>query len=144
MNLIIPFKPDHLDLMALDPNDINFQRVNWRENIEALASLGLAYTYVVDGRPVLVAGFVFGDPGTATVWMLPSLYITTYALSAARSVKRVLDDIAATHHLYRIESRCPDKEDVARWMQYLGFENPYRCRKAGLGKTDLILWERVI
>ncbi len=144
MQRIIPFHAEHLNLLEPQENDPVLSFPEWRERVGFMCGNGVAFSLVCDGRLVCCGGMVTTNPGVGVVWMLPSRYVNDYALAVTRKVKEVLEDLAATHQLHRLETSCHDNLLYERWMGYLGFEKEGVQRKGGINRADVIMYGRLL
>lgn len=143
MGKIVPFDPEHLNLLEITEGEPFLQSPQWQDKFLIMAEAGLSYTLVCDGRLVLCGGFAFTSPGIAICWILPSKYINVYKRVALRFICQYIDDVVSLHHLHRIETSCYDKPLYARWMKFLGFQKEGVLRQAGFNKADLIMYGRL-
>lgn len=143
MSLILAFHKEHLNLLAVKDDEPIAQFSGWKEHVATLGEAGPSFTLEHDGRLLACGGVIINHFGVGHVWMVPSSYVKAYGRVVAVRVKRVMEDIVATHHLHRLETACYDGDTHQRWMAFLGFEAEGKQRKAGFKKADLVLYGRV-
>lgn len=138
---IIPFHPDHLKRIALQPSQIALQpELAKPEYGPALLAAGPCYSGVVGDVVIASAGFYPQWDGRAIVWALVSGDAGRHFVSLHRAVLRSFE----LHPFRRIET-CVLKgfAEGCRWAEMLGFQREGLMRAYGPDGSDFHLYARV-
>lgn len=122
---VVPYEPDHLRIMAIQPAQSYLGPLIEQGYAERAPQGGPAWTALVSGVPVCCAGFHEPWAGRAIAWAVlgqPGRYFRHVTVAVERSL--------ADHPADRIESYVrvgfPAGE---RWAEMLGFEREARFRR---------------
>ncbi len=146
MNRIIPFRPDHLDLLILRENE----RVSLggpeglKESAHHILDQGMAGTIFVDGRVICVLGYHPLWDGVYQVWIIPSVYLETYRFPNVKIVRGMLASVAKTHGVRRFQTSCLADDLHNRWMTFLGFQEEGRMIEYTCDGKDHVMWSKLI
>jgi hypothetical protein len=138
--IIVPFEPEHLDRLLLQPAQAHFSTLFDPSYGPALANAGPCFTGMDGDEIVGCSGVVKQWDNRATAWALLSGNAGKNFASIHKAVKRFLD---ATD-FRRIEAYADADFDAGnRWLQMLGFEREgYMRQFSPIGK-DAILYARI-
>lgn len=116
---VVPFIPQHLEGFRVHENLGHIQDYLGEDYAAALLS-GIAYSGVVDGYVVAIAGMVQAGKGRWIAWALMTEESGKYMLPITRIIKSMMESV----DYKRIET--PVKRDFLlghKWMSLLGFKN---------------------
>lgn len=116
---IIPFQPDHLARLEVQPDQAEAVGAMSQQGYgQFLADAGPAFTGVDGDRIVICAGLVPLWPGRSSLWALLSVHAAKFMLAIHRATLRFL----ATRTDRRIEATCATGfKEAHRWLEMLGF-----------------------
>lgn len=140
---IIPFRPEHLEELKLQPSQAWMQDNMTPEYGAALAAAGPAYTAIVGNGVVGCAGLIPQWQGRALAWALIACEAGPHLLGIVRAIRRGLDVI---HPCRRVEAAvCADFAAGHRLMGLLGFtrETPEPMRSYTPDGADAVLYAKV-
>ena len=134
------FKVEHLevmdvrqieldDLLALDTVRYFLKQMSGRID---------AVTWVHKGRIIACAGFFCPLPGTAEVWLIPSVYVKEVPILFVREVRSYLEVLAETFKWNRIQTVTRVDNFHRKWMKVLGFEEEGVMKKYRDGQDYII------
>lgn len=137
---IIPFKPEHLEVMEMRDHEAKFF-TNHQEHVNALNN-GMAQTGMYNGRIICCFGIspYFGT--IADIWLIPSIYMKDHAVKVAKGTRVWLDEMRQDLNLHRMETVSVNDDLHDRWMTFLGFEKE-GIKKKYLNGMDYAMWGRV-
>lgn len=139
--VIAKYAPEHLIALQLQPAQAYCQSQITPEVLADVAELE-AYTALVDGEPVAIAGLIEMWPGRAIAWSFVGANAGPHMVRITRAVERFLG--LCEHR--RIEAYVdPNFEAGHRWMRLLGFdrETPGVMRAFTPDGRDQVLYARV-
>jgi len=142
---VIPFRPEHLDVVETDPSEIGHISglSDYPARLQAFADGSkFAGTFSFKGRILCCAGFFDHWPGVAEGWMFPTVHIHDHPIVYLRSAKRYMTAIMKTFKYHRMETTCLDDEAHAKWMEFLGFAPEGLRRKFTWDQRDFRLYAR--
>lgn len=142
---LIPFDVEHLACMDLRDVELRnfFQLDDAIPRLDSMKEIGAAWTMIHDGRVLCCGGVVPMMPGTATAWIVPSIWVNDYPRVFAKVVRERLDQLMEDMNLHRMETVCLQDELHTRWMGWLGFEKEGVRRQYDAQKNDYIQWARL-
>lgn len=138
---IVPFEPDHLNRILLQPSQAIMQPIMSNpEYGPSLAKAGPAYS-LVDGDAVFAtAGLIKQWDHRAIAWALISEEAGPHFFMIHKAVRRAL----TFHNYRRVETSVScDFEQGHRWARMLGFEREGRMRAFTPDGRDCDLYARV-
>lgn len=81
-----------------------------------------SFTYLVDGLPVAVIGFLDIGLGVANCWATISEGVRGHGIGFTRACQRALHDWTETHGIYLMQCLVEsDNAEYQRWIEILGF-----------------------
>ncbi len=139
--MIVPFEPDHLTRLLLQPSQANMQAfMTDPEYAEQLRAAGPAYSLVVGDEVFACAGLIPQWENRAVAWAL-------VASEAGRHFRAIHQAVLRTFELHpfrRIETAVlQDFEQGHRWVRMLGFEREGLMRAYSPDGQDYDLYARV-
>lgn len=138
---IVPFEPDHLNRLLLQPSQAVMQPTLTSQNYgENLAKSGPAFS-LVDGDSVLAcSGLIPQWDNRALAWALISAEAGSHFLAVHRGVKRAIE----LYPYRRIETAVKsDFSEGHRWMGILGFAKEGTMRGYAPDGCDYDLYARI-
>ncbi len=138
---IVPFEPDHLSRILLQPSQAIMQpTLSQPDYGPSLANAGPAYS-LVDGDEVFAsAGLIPQWEHRAVAWALIAAEAGKHFFLIHKAVRRAL----IFHNYRRVETSVAcDFEQGHRWAQLLGFEREGRMRAFTPDGQDCDLYARV-
>jgi len=139
-NELIPFIPEHIDLMEL--RDEKHMK-NYKDKIANYATMGLAYTLVVDDEIVCCAGIVSPHAGIAEAWLVAGKNFDKHGTVISRTIKNFLKWTQPFYHRYQM-SVLEGFEDAERFAEFLGFEKEGLMRKFDSEGNNYFMYARVV
>lgn len=141
---IIPFKVEHIETMEIRDYELQttFQLANIQVGLKIFEERKTAGTIVCDGRVIAVMGFHELWPGVCELWVIPSKYLSEYALSFARTIRRAINT-GILDNFHRVQIQAKDDELHNRWLKFLHFEKEGTLKKYDTLKNNYNIWARV-
>ena len=138
--LVVPYRPEHLTLMRVQPAQAYMRPfIEVGDYADALAA-SPAYTGMIGEQPVVCAGIILQWEGRAFAWALVSEDCCAHLFAATRAVARFL----ALRDERRIETTVrSDFAEGARWARMLGFEREGKMRAYSPDGRDYDLYARI-
>lgn len=137
---IIPFQPEHLDLLALQPAQSDFLQSFDKSYAPALIASGPCFTAVKDGVILGCAGLSKQWDNRAIAWALLSSNIGREFIRIHRAVERYL----AIADFKRIEAFVDANfAEGHRWIKMLCFEREGYMRSFSPSGNDAVLYARI-
>lgn len=130
---VIPFLPEHVLQMRLQPRQIRLLSYELEPHIDTLNQAGPAVTAVAHGQVIGCAGVVEQGFGNGTLWGFISQDAGPHFLRLHRIGERLL----RLNPLRRIESSTEvDFVQGCRWLELLGFQSEGILRQYGPDGSD--------
>lgn len=138
---IVPFKPEHLETLLLQPSQKMLQPHILNKGYgEGLAAAGPAYSGVVDDAVIACMGLIPQWPGRAIAWGLIAAEAGSHFITITKAVFRTME----LHPFRRIETAVASNfEQGHRWARMLGFEREGKMRAYTPTGDDCDLYARV-
>lgn len=129
---------DRLEVMATRWNDAAEQFA-----MDVYTCGGPAYTVTRLGRPVVVLGCTFTQPGVGTAWMVGTEDMPRVAIEATRFARKALASLLA-NNVHRIHAFSAGFHVEAHaWLRVLGFEIESRLERWGRNGEDFFMFAMV-
>lgn len=137
---IVPFQPEHLDTLALQPSQADFLQNFDKTYAPALIAAGPCFTAIKDGIILGCAGLSKQWDNRAIAWALLSANLGREFVRIHRAVERYL----LIADFKRIEAFVDANfAEGHRWMQMLGFEREGYMRSFSPSGNDAVLYARI-
>lgn len=138
---IVPFEPDHLKRLLLQPSQAIMQpTLSKPEYAQSLHKAGPAYSLVDDDGVYACMGLIHQWDNRAVAWGLISAESGPHFILIHKAVHRTM----RLHNYRRIETAvASDFEQGHRWAKMLGFEREGRMRSYTPDGRDCDLYARV-
>lgn len=139
--IVLPFKPDHLRQLLLQPSQAIMQPTLMKNGYaESLYNGGPAFSAVVDGEIIAALGIIPQWENRAVAWGLIGTEARRHLLAIHRAVLRFLE----MSEYGRIETSVATHfAEGHRWAQMLGFEREGTMRAYTPEGHDCDLYARV-
>lgn len=138
----IPFELAHFDLVEMRDHEKVTIGTD-REKLATLAYHGVCGTLMYDGRILGIIGYCEMWPGVFEVFILPSKYVSKYAIMFARHVRRLLASLEKSHDAHRFQTSCVADELHDRWMRFMGFKDEGTMEQFSTNRLDYRMWAKV-
>lgn len=140
---LIPFKPEHLELMELrDQERAQLDSGGLEGVFEYRVSDGVSWTLIIDGCVVACFG-ITEMGGTADIWMMSSNYVKDYGRRVCVITRSILSNYIEDASPRRLQTTCMNNEVDIRFMEWMGLEIEGILRKAGPSGEDLVMMSRI-
>lgn len=136
--ILVPYKPEHLYMVEERDSALQLSIQQAMEKMN-----GMAFTAMVDKRPIGSAGVVISWPGFGTAWAIFGADIANYPVWTTRTVRNMFRDIIRIKKLYRVElTALKDSDRNKRWAELLGFSRENGCaRMYTMDRRDVVRYE---
>ena len=137
--IVIPFEPDHLRRLTLQPHQARTLSVNGPSFVPYLTQAGPAYTALIDSCVLACAGIILCD-GVGTLWA----YIAADAGRHFVRLHRAAQRLIGLQPLRRLEASTEaDFIPGCRWLELLGFQSEGILRQYGPHGEDHLRYARI-
>lgn len=142
---LIPYHPEHLNLIEAKEEDIaRYGEINGDTYI-ALSENGVAFTAIEDGRILVIGGILQTSMHTGYCWTLISKHASKGGVKVFRLVKNQLEAMMRDMKIHRVEtSNLRDAVDHHKWCKLLGFEEEGILKKYDDRKRDYIRFAKIM
>lgn len=133
---IVPYKPEHLDVMDLNGETRVAVGVFGFDSFKKMiGGSGPAFTGLVDGKPTCVAGVTMIWKGVGEAWALMANGYEKHAFFIHRNVIRFMDRIIIEYNLNRVQAVAQSENQKAcHWLVHLGFKREGLMKKYFFGR----------
>lgn len=111
---------------------------------QAVTQNPYAYTALLDGAPIVLAGVLPLWLGVGEAWSYISSEATHRPFWLHRTVKRIFDQICMEHHFHRLQANCEENSKEIKWLISLGFKEEGLMKKYSPEKKDMVRLAKVI
>ncbi len=140
-----------LKIRPYEDGDMEYIRLNpFQEEVKNYPDLPIpanSYTGVFDGEIVAVGGVHILLPGVGEAWIIltkQSRKQGIFGIIACRAIKRKLDELIDELKLRRCEAQArADFPTAIKFIEALGFSDPYVRKCYNLDGSDMILYARL-
>jgi len=132
-----PFRESHADLFE---SSGDYER-QFKASIPMLAQLGAidqCSTHIVDGRILVIAGYMEIAPGVAELFIYPSKYAREYRRDFYSEVKFCVQHLKALFR--RVQCAGEETELSRRWLTKLGFVYEGTLRSYTVDGSNMTIW----
>ena len=121
---VVQYDPKHFEALAFNKKLFAIQIGKPESDLAGCyVGKGPAFTGLIDGRPVCIAGVCILWPGCGEAWAILSEEGRMHGLFVHRQVMTRLPEIAREYKLIRIQAAAEKDNKVAlSWLMALGFE----------------------
>jgi len=126
-------------VLEADKNYINIEG-----NAKNLEQDDLAFTGLVNNKPIFAAGMKMIWGQVAEGWVIATQDVWNHPLSVAKAIKKDFARIAKENNITRVQTSIrKDFEQGQRFAEWLGLENEGLMRKFGFDGTDQYRYARI-
>ena len=126
-------------VLEADKNYINIEG-----NAKNLEQDDLAFTGLVNNKPIFAAGMKMIWGQVAEGWVIATQDVWNHPLSVAKAIKKDFARIAKENNIARVQTSIrKDFEQGQRFAEWLGLENEGLMRKFGFDGTDQYRYARI-
>ena len=126
-------------VLEADKNYINIEG-----NAKNLEQDDLAFTGLVNNKPIFAAGMKMIWGQVAEGWVIATQDVWNNPLSVAKAIKKDFARIAKENNITRVQTSIrKDFEQGQRFAEWLGLENEGLMRKFGFDGTDQYRYARI-
>jgi RimJ/RimL family protein N-acetyltransferase len=126
-------------VLEADKNYINIEG-----NAKNLEQDDLAFTGLVNNKPIFAAGMKMIWGKVAEGWVIATQDVWNHPLSVAKAIKKDFARIAKENNITRVQTSIrKDFEQGQRFAEWLGLENEGLMRKFGFDGTDQYRYARI-
>tara|TARA_R100000664_G_scaffold2159_1_gene5544 strand:- start:5676 stop:6140 length:465 start_codon:yes stop_codon:yes gene_type:complete len=126
-------------VLEADKNYINIEG-----NAKNLEQDHLAFTGIVNNKPIFAAGMKMIWGQVAEGWVIASSEMWNYPLAVAKAIKKDFARVAKENNIVRVQTAIrKDFEQGQRFAEWLGLENEGLMRKFGFDGTDQYRYARI-
>jgi len=118
--------------------------INVEGNAKNLEQDDLAFTGLVNNKPIFAAGMKMIWGQVAEGWVIATQDVWNHPLSVAKAIKKDFARIAKENNITRVQTSIrKDFEQGQRFAEWLGLENEGLMRKFGFDGTDQYRYARI-
>jgi len=118
--------------------------INIEGNAKNLEQDDLAFTGLVNNKPIFAAGMKMIWGQVAEGWVIATQDVWNHPLSVAKAIKKDFARIAKENNITRVRTSIrKDFEQGQRFAEWLGLENEGLMRKFGFDGTDQYRYARI-
>jgi len=149
MLYIVPYKKEHGQIILsyqmkhkILEADRHF--INIEGDAKNLEQDHLAFTGMVNDKPIFAAGMKMIWGQVAEGWVIASSDMWKYPLGVARAIRKDFARVAKEHNIKRVQTAI--RKDFAqgkRFAEWLGLENEGLMRKFGFDGSDQYMYARI-
>ena len=126
-------------VLEADKNYINIEG-----NAKNLEQDDLAFTGLVNNKPIFAAGMKMIWGQVAEGWVIATQDVWDYPLSVAKAIRKDFARVAKENNIVRVQTAIrKDFEQGQRFAEWLGLENEGLMRKFGFDGTDQYRYARI-
>ena len=126
-------------VLEADKNYINIEG-----NAKNLEQDDLAFTGLVNNKPIFAAGMKMIWGQVAEGWVIATQDVWNHPWSVAKAIKKDFARIAKENNITRVQTSIrKDFEQGQRFAEWLGLENEGLMRKFGFDGTDQYRYARI-
>ena len=118
--------------------------INIEGNAKNLEQDHLAFTGIVNNKPIFAAGMKMIWGQVAEGWVIATQDVWDYPLSVAKAIRKDFARVAKENNIVRVQTAIrKDFEQGQRFAEWLGLENEGLMRKFGFDGTDQYRYARI-
>lgn len=142
---IIPFQPNHIDLMDIRSIEIasSFVLPDAKLRMQAMAEASIECgTFLLDGKIMFAAGVMQLWPGVLEGWIIPTVYVPEAPIWFVKKIKGYFEAFAETFRCHRFQTYTFADEQHEKWMELLGFHKEGTLKEYSHNKKDYSIYAR--
>ena len=118
--------------------------INVEGNAKNLEQDHLAFTGLVNNKPIFAAGMKMIWGQVAEGWVIASSEMWKYPLGVAKAIKKDFARVAKENNIVRVQTAIRKEfKEGQRFAEWLGLENEGLMRKFGFDGTDQYRYARI-
>ena len=118
--------------------------INIEGNAKNLEQDDLAFTGLVNNKPIFAAGMKMIWGQVAEGWVIATQDVWNYPLSVAKAIRKDFARVAKENNIVRVQTAIrKDFVQGQRFAEWLGLENEGLMRKFGFDGTDQYRYARI-
>ena len=118
--------------------------INIEFNAKNLEQDHLAFTGLIDKKPIFAAGMKMVWGQVAEGWVIATQDVWDYPLSVAKAIRKDFARVAKENNIVRVQTAIrKDFVQGQRFAEWLGLENEGLMRKFGFDGTDQYRYARI-
>ena len=118
--------------------------INIEGNAKNLEQDDLAFTGLVNNKPIFAAGMKMIWGQVAEGWVIATQDVWNHPLSVAKAIKKDFARVAKENNIVRVQTAIrKDFKQGQRFAEWLGLENEGLMRKFGFDGTDQYRYARI-
>jgi len=118
--------------------------INLEGNAKNLEQDNLAFTGLVNNKPIFAAGMKMIWGQVAEGWVIATSDMWKYPLGVAKAIKKDFARVAKENNIVRVQTSIrKDFKEGQRFAEWLGLENEGLMRKFGFDGTDQYRYARI-
>jgi hypothetical protein len=149
MLYIVPYKKEHGQIILsyqMNHKILEADRhyINVEGDAKNLEQDHLAFTGMVNGKPIFAAGMKMIWGQVAEGWVIASNDMWKYPLGVAKAIKKDFARVAKEHNIKRVQTAIrKDFTQGKRFAEWLGLENEGLMKQYGFDGTDHYRYARI-
>jgi len=141
---VIEAKVEHIELLDLRDEDIEFYGENRVRFFTSLITVGGGFTVVKNGQLLAMFGNIQLWDGVQQLWLIPSIYLEANAVSFVRFLKEYFKAALRSGLGHRFQTETRTGEYYAKLMRSLGFTCESTMEMYYHNKENALLWAYVL
>ena len=149
MLYIVPYKKEHGQIILsyqMNHKILEADRhfINIEGDAKNLEQDHLAFTGMVNDKPIFAAGMKMIWGQVAEGWVIASSDMWKYPLGVAKAIKKDFARVAKEHNIKRVQSGIrKDFKEGIRFAEWLGLEREGLMKNWGFDGSDQYLYARI-
>ena len=149
MLYIVPYKKEHGQIILsyqMNHKILEADRhyINVEGDAKNLEQDHLAFTGMVNGKPIFAAGMKMIWGQVAEGWVIASSDMWKYPLGVAKAIKKDFARVAKEHNIQRVQTGIrKDFKEGIRFAEWLGLEREGLMKNWGFDGSDQYLYARI-
>ena len=143
---IVPYKGEHgIYIMKQQMNhQLMDKDMEFEGDANNLVQDNLAFTGLVDGKPIFAAGMKLIWSGVAEGWVLATKEVWDHPLLVARAIKKDFARIAKENNINRVQTAVRANYTTGlKFAKWLGLEEEGLMKKFGFDGSDQYMYARL-
>ena len=149
MLYIVPYKKEHGQIILsyqMNHKILEADRhyINVEGDAKNLEEDNLAFTGMVNGKPIFSAGMKMIWGQVAEGWVIASSDMWKYPLGVAKAIKKDFARVAKENNITRVQTSIrADFKEGLRFAEWLGLEEEGLMKKFGFDGSDQYMYARL-
>jgi len=149
MLYIVPYKKEHGQIILsyqMNHKILEADRhyINVEGDAKNLEQDHLAFTGMVNDKPIFAAGYKIFWGNVAECWLIATNEMSNYSLSVAKIIKKDFARIAKENKLQRVQTAIrKDFKEGIKFAEWLGLEREGLMKNWGFDGSDQYMYARI-